>query len=500
MSSILPSSLSSGTSGTSSTGTSSGTALTSTGAAGTVSSSGLGSGLDINSIVQQLVAAEGNGPAALITKQQTNIQTKISAEGQLQSAASALQASLATLATAAQFQTNAANVADKTVATATADSTAAPGSYSLSVVQLAYGAQLISGPVTNSTTAVGTGTLTVKVGSNTFSVAIDSTNNTLAGIASAIGKAGAAYGISASVLNATDGSRLLLSSAATGASNAVTVTQSGGDGGLASLVYDPANSNTKLTQLQAAQDAQIKLAGYTYNSPSNTVTGALTGVTINLVGASATGATTNLTVATDQTSAQNAVQTFVKAYNSYAGIVSSLSSYDASTGTAGALLGDSTLNGLVNSINSAINASVGSLKNGPFSTLAEIGIVANTDGTLGVDNNKLNTAFSQNYAAVAQLFSANDGLATKLNNVINNYTAPVTGVFATQTKNLQQNLTDLAAQRTALNQRLATLQNTLLAQYNAMDALVAQLKNTGTSLMAQLNSISYPGKSTSSSG
>ncbi len=496
MSSILPTGSATGSTGsTSSTSGIGNTALTTlTGGQGTVTSTGLGSGLDINSIVSQLVAAESNGPTALLNSQKSSIQTKLSAYGQFQSAVAALQASIATLSTTAQFNTNSASVADKTIATATADGTSTPGNYTLEVDQLATGAQLVSGPVASATTAVGTGTLTIHVGQTAIAVNVTSTNNTLAGIATAINSAGAAKGINASLLTANDGVRLVLTSATTGAANAVTVTQSGGDGGLASLVYDPANSVTNLTQQQGAQDAVIKLNGYTYNSASNVVTGALTGVTLNLLGKTATGATTSLSVATDTSTPMQAVQTFVSSYNTLATALGNLSSYDATSGTAGPLLGDSVLNTFQNQVNSVIDASVGSLKGGPFSTLAELGIVANVDGTLSVDSAKLSQAFSNNYSTVTQLFAGGDGFAVKLNNLLNEYTDPTTGVFAQQTKSLQSSLTDIASQQTSLNQRMQTLQTTLLAQYNAMDALVAQLKSTGTSLQAQLDSIYYPGK------
>jgi flagellar hook-associated protein 2 len=461
---------------------------------GTVSSTGLGSGLDINSIVSQLVSAESTGPTALINAQKAQIQAQLSAYGQFQSAVSAVQASLATLATTAAFQTNTATVGDTSVATASADGTASQGTYTLEVGQLATGAQLISAPVATATTAVGTGTLTIQVGSTTIPVTITSGNNTLSGIAAAINTAGAAYGVGASLLTANDGVRLVLSSARTGAANGVTVTQSGGDGGLASLVYDPAHSVTNLTQTQAAQDAVVKLNGFTYNSASNNVTGALTGVTISLKAKSAAGVTTALSVGTDTSSADTAVQGFVSSYNTLASAIAQLSSYNATTGTAGPLLGDSVLNTFVSQINSAIDASVPSLKSGPFSTLAEIGIVANVDGTISADPTKLAQAFSNNYAAVTQLFAGSDGVAVKLNNLLNEYTQPSTGVFAQQTANLNSSLSQLATQQTQLNQRMSDLQATLLAQYNAMDSLVAQLKNTGSTVQAELGSIYYPGK------
>jgi flagellar hook-associated protein 2 len=461
---------------------------------GIITSTGLGSGLDINGIVTQLVAAEGAGPSARYKAQTTQIQTQISAYGQLQSAVSALQASLTTLSTSAQFQTSAATVGDNTIASASATAASVPGRYTLEVDQLASGAQLISKPVASAVTAVGTGTLTITVGSTAIAVTIGSSSNTLAGIAAAINAAGAAQGVSASLLTANDGVRLVLTSASTGAVNAVTVTQSGGDGGLATLVYDPANSNRQLTQTQGAQDAQIKLNGYAYNSASNNVTGALTGVTISLKATTASGATTPLTIAADQSGAQQAVQTFVTSYNTLANAVAQLTSYDPATSTAGPLLGDALTNNLLNQIRGTLNRPVASLQGGPFSSLAEIGISANPDGTLGVSQSKLSGAFSANYAAVTQLFSGAGGVATTLTGVLNSFTQPSTGIFATESTALQKSLSGIQSEQAALSARLAAFQSTLLAQYNAMDALVAQLKNTGSTVMAELGSIYYPGK------
>ncbi len=461
---------------------------------GIITSTGLGSGLDINGIVTSLVNAEGAGPKAQYSAQTTQIQTQISAYGQLQSAVSALQASLTTLSTTSQFQANSATVADKTIASATADATSAAGSYTLEVDQLAAGAQLVSGPVASSSTAIGTGTLTIKVGATSIPVTISSTNNTLAGIAAAINQAGAAQGVSASLLTANDGVRLSLTSATTGAANAVTVTQSGGDGGLAALVYDPANSTTNLTQLQAAQDAEIKLNGFAYNSASNNVTGAVTGVTITLAAKTANGATTTLSVSPDQSGALQAVQSFVASYNTLASAYSQLTSYDASTSTAGPLLGDSLTNNLMNQVRNALNTSVASLKKGPFSSLAEIGITANPDGSLSLNQSKVSSAFANNYGQITQLFAGTGGVATTLNSVLTSFTQPVTGIFAEQNTSLQAGLTDIQKEQAALQTRLNTMQSTLLAQFNAMDTLVGQLKNTGTTVMAELGSIYYPGK------
>ena len=461
---------------------------------GTVSSTGLGSGLDINSIVQQLVGAEGTPQQTLLNNKQTKLQTQISAYGQLQAGISGLQAALAEISTPQQFEGTTVTVGDPTIASATTNSSATAGSYSLLVKQLATGEKLVSTPVASSTTAVGTGTLTIKVGSNAFNVTIDSTNNTLAGIAAAINTAAGGTGVSAALVASNTGVSLVLNSATTGAANAVTVTQTGGDGGLASLAYDPANSNTKLTLAQGAQDAIVQLDGTnTYNSASNVVTGLLTGVTLTLTAASAGTTTTSLTISGDNSGAQTAVQTFISAYNSLVQSVGSLSSYNASTNSGGPLLGDPLLANLRSQINEIIDSTAKMPAGSPFNSLAQIGIVANPDGTLSANSSRLSTAFTNNFSAVAQLFAGKGGIATSLNNALTQFTQPA-GVLDQENKTLKQGLTDIANQTTKLNQHLATLHATLLAQYNAMDALVAQLKQTGTALTTQLNAIYFPGE------
>jgi flagellar hook-associated protein 2 len=463
------------------------------GTQGTITSTGLGSGLDISSIVQELVNAEGQPQQELITEQQDQIQSQISAFGTLQASISAVQAALATLSTPQQFESNAATLGDQTLGTATADSTATPGSYTFSVSQLATGSQLQSAAVASSSTAVGTGTLSIGVGSTNFSVDITSANDTLSGIAAAINAAGAGAGVSASIVTTNAGASLVLNSATTGAANQVTVTETDGGTGLSSLTYSPTATSNGLTLVQGAQDAIVYLNKAEYDSASNVVTGLVTGVTLNLTGTSASGATTTLTVAPDPSSTASAIQSFISAYNSLQQTIGSLSSYDSSTGAAGALLSNPLLGNLVNQINETIDATANVPAGSPFSSLAQLGIVANTDGTLSSDATTLNNALTTNLSAVAQLFSGTNGVATQLNNALNAFTEP-DGVLATENSTLQQGLTSLANKTTALNQSLEVQQATLYSEYNAMDELVAQLKATGTSLDSQLNSIYYAGE------
>jgi flagellar hook-associated protein 2 len=206
------------------------------------------------------------------------------------------------------------------------------------------------------------------------------------------------------------------------------------------------------------------------------------GVTLNLTG---TG-TNTLTVAQDNTAATNAIQGFVTAYNSYASTVAQLASYDPSTGNAGVLLGDTTLSSLQRQMASVMSNAVAGNSIG---TLANLGITRNPDGTLNLDNNKLAAAFQSNSGAVKSLFTGTNGYATTLNTALNSYTS-ASGVISTRMNSLNNTLTQLSQQQTALNKRMATYQNQLQQQYTALDTLMSSLNNTSsylTTALAQLN-------------
>jgi flagellar hook-associated protein 2 len=206
------------------------------------------------------------------------------------------------------------------------------------------------------------------------------------------------------------------------------------------------------------------------------------GVTLNLT---STG-TNTLTVARDNTAAQSAIQGFVTAYNSYVSTASSLSSYNASSGAAGVLLGDATLTSVQRQISSVLSNAV---KGNSVGTLANLGITRQADGTLTTDSTKLNAALSTNPNAVKSLFNGTNGYATTLNTALTSYTAS-NGVIGARVTSLQGQLTQLGTQQTSLTARMATYQKQLQQQYTALDTLMSQLNNTSsylTTALAQLN-------------
>jgi flagellar hook-associated protein 2 len=474
---------------------SSGSSSTSGSAAGSalITSTGIGSGLNISAIVSSLTTAYGAAETSQLTAQQTSLNAQVSAYGTFSSALDTLQATLTTLENPSQLAGFDATVADKTIATASTTSGAAAGQYSLEVQGLATAATLTSQPVSSSSAIIGTGTLTIAVGSASTSINIDSTDNTLSGIAAAINSASNNPGVTASIITASDGARLVLTGTSTGQANAITVTQSGGDGGLSSLVYDPADSVTNLTQTQGAQDASFSINGFAATSASNVVSGALTGVTLDLQGVSAADTPTTLTISADTSAAQTSIGTFVTAVNGVLSSIQSLTGYNATTQTAGPLNGNATLEAFQNQLENILDT-VNSGNSGGISSLADLGITADANtGTLDSNTTTLSNALSANLSSVSNLLGGTNGIATQINNLINGYTQPG-GLLPTITQGLQSSLQNVSTQQTALTAELATYSATLTSQYNAMDAAVAALKETQTYLTAEFD----PSQSTSS--
>jgi flagellar hook-associated protein 2 len=462
-----------------------------------ITSTGIGSGLDIGGIVSALTSAYGAAQTTQLTNQQNSLDSQVSAYGTFTSALDTLKLALPAIEAPSQLAGFAATVADKTIASATTSSDAVAGQYSLAVTNLATAATLTSKPVASPGTTVGTGTLTIQVGNASTQVSIDTSDNTLAGIASAINSATNNPGVTASIITTTSGARLVLAGTKTGTANAITVTQSGGDGGLASLVYDPTNSITNLTLSQAAADANFSINNFPATSASNQVSSAITGVTINLLGVSAANTTTTLSVSPDTSAAQTSIGTFVTALNGVLSSIQTLTAYDPSTQTAGPLNGNATLEAFQNQLASILDQ-ISTGGSAGVRSLTDIGITANTGGTYDTNSTTLSNALTASVSSVGNLLGGANGIATQLDNLINGYTQPG-GLLDTINQGLESSLSNVANEQKALTAQLATYSATLTQEYNAMDAAVAALKQTQTYLNAEFNPTANSTSSNSSS-
>jgi len=452
---------------------------------GTISSAGIGSGLDVNSLVTQLVAAERAPQDRQLATATTTTNGQLSAYKAIQAAMTSLQtAEKALQGGTGAFGNRSAVSADETVFSATAASGAVPGAYSIEVKSLATANKLASTGFASTATAIGTGHLTIAVGSSQFSLDIDSTDNTPTGIRDAINDATDNTGVTASLITADDGVHVVLSAKETGTSHAITVTASGGDGGLNSLVYDPANNNKHLTELTKAIDAVVSVEGYPYTSASNLVSGSIPGVTIDLISAKP-GTTLNLSVSRDTSGVSSAVQNFVSAYNSFANIIKATTAYDPTTKAASWLTGDSLARSAQAQIRNALIATTAGTTGGVRS-LFDLGISTGDDGTLSLDSSKLNIALSGNFDAVATLFSSTGAVGSAMQHVLDGFIG-TSGALGSRTDSLTKRLGTIGTQRTQLDARMAAIQARYTAQFSALDTLMSQMNATSTFLTNQFS-------------
>jgi flagellar hook-associated protein 2 len=476
-----------------------------------ISAPGVGSNLDVNSIVSQLMAVERR-PLTLLAQREADYQAKLSAFGTLKGALSAFQTAMQGLADGTKFQAATASAADASVLTATANGKVVPGSYSVEVQQLAQQQKIHSDGFASTSSAVGSGTLTIQYGTydsgaNTFTlnsektaqtVTIDPSSNTLSGVRDVINAAN--IGVSATIINDGTSDRLVVTGKDTGAVNSFRITASDDDGanldtaGLSRVAFDPTaamGSGKNLTQVQAAQDAKLEIDGIAISKLSNTITDAIEGVTLNLLKTN-TGSPTMLNVARDSAGVKASVEAFVKSFNSVNQTLTGLSAYNAATGQGAILQGDSATMSIQSWIRSTLSASVSGISDsaGSITSLSQIGVAFQKDGTLALDSVKLQTALDNNFDDIAGLFTVRgkptDGLiaysGSTNRTAVGNYAVTVTQLAtqASLTGSQAAGLTITAGVNDQLNisaDGVAASVTLAAGTYASADALAAEVQS-----------------------
>ncbi|MBI3771278.1 MAG: flagellar filament capping protein FliD [Gammaproteobacteria bacterium] len=423
---------------------------------------GVGSGLDVNSIVTQLMTLERK-PLTLLQKQEKSLNTELSAYGKLKSALSTFQTAVTNLSTSSGFAKFSATSADTTKFTATADSTAVAATYNVRVVQLAQAHKVSATGVY----AAQQGSFNITSGTNTFGVTIDATNNSLTGIRDAINNAAGNTSVSASIINDVTGNKLVLTAKSTGAASAISAVDTAG--AVAATLSFATVTNF------AAQDAQITVDGFTVNSASNTVTGAITGVTLTLNQTDTVAKT--LTVGRDVATIKGDIQKFIDAYN---GVINTIRDLGGKTGT---LSGDSGLLTVERGIRDVLNTAATGLS---FSYLSDIGISTQKDGTLSINSAKLDTQLGTDFNGVVNLFSnATQGFAARFKSKVSDWTV-ANGMIAGREDGINARISSVKDRQTALEYRLTLIEQRYKKQFTALDSLVSSLQNTSNSLAQQL--------------
>lgn len=462
------------------------TSTTSTTSSGTITSLGVGSGLDLDSILTSLEESQEASLLTPIETKEDTINSEITAYGTLTSALTSLQTAIATLSDPDTYTGMTSSVSGTGV-TAAVTSDAVAGTYAIEVTQLATAQTLATDGVADKTAALGTGTLTIDIGDDeSISIELGSSNNTLEGVRDAINAAGGS--VTASIVN--DGSdtpyRLVLTSTDTGTESAMTVTYSG-DGDAASLFgYSADSDSNAMTETVAAADALLTVNGLSITSQSNTVEEALQGVTLSLT---AIGSQT-VTVKQDTDSITSAIEDFVDAYNSYASTVDTLTSYDADDDEAGVLLGDSTTRRIDRQLSEDL---YNSMSSGTYSYLSQLGVSLGVDGTLSIDDDALDAAVAADPSAIADFFVGTDdtdGFATQMATDLDTYLDEDDGLIVSVTDGLSTQLEELEAKYEEKQAFIDSVMDRYTAQFTALDTLIATLDSTADYLTTQFDALS----------
>jgi flagellar hook-associated protein 2 len=457
-----------------------------------ISFGGLGNGLDFGQVVDQLVKVQ-RIPIEQLSQKKTTAQSKLTDYALLGGKLLALQSAADALRLPTAFDRSSTTVSDETALTASASSTATPGSYLLRVTQLAQSHQIINKGATavaSPTTDIVSGasaTFTFRVGAGTDQTVTLSDTATLEDLKTSINDLGA--GITASIVNAgsetTPAYRVILTATASGASNGITIVADG-----TTLDFANGGGSGGVDTLQAAQDA-IAIVGdptlnpVTLQRSNNAITDAIPGVTLALL--KTTGASTvSINVSRDNGAVKESIKTFATAYNDIVKFVNERTTYDVATKKGALFFNEPAAKGFLSQLRQALSAPVSGLTT--YSSVGEIGFKTERDGTITVDDTKLDGALSTQYNAVKSLFinqAGVAGVAQRLNVAIDAIDDISTGALTTRKNALTKQLSNLTTEIGRKEDALSVYEESLKRQYAALDGLLARLKGQSTFLQAQ---------------
>ncbi|WP_404464149.1 flagellar filament capping protein FliD [Vreelandella aquamarina] len=449
----------------------------------TITSLGVGSGLDLNGLLTQLQASERQKLTPL-TQQQSTQQTKISAYGRLQSAMGRLQESITALNDTSTFRQQTSTVTGEGVS-ATAGETANAGRYDINVTQLAKGGSVASNSVAMDQVLTTAATdLTIEFGatytdgvfdpnaaalsSYTLEIAADST---LEDVRDQI-NADAEAGVTASIVNDGTGYRLALSSKETGKEASVV-----GFSGLAQLTMDDAT-------LRPGQDAELEVNGITITGTTNRIEEAIQGVTLNISAVSESPV--SLVIERDEASLKETIEEFVSTYNEVRSTIDRMTAFNGEGETAGELLGDRTVRTIENRIRRDITDSLGS---GDLNRLAQIGIDIDERGRLQIDETKLDEAIAINPQGLTAFFAGDTeegGFAGRLNTTLESITAD-DGIIQVSVDSAERRIDSLGERIARTELSIERNIGRYRSQFAQLDGMIAQMNSTGSYLAQQFS-------------
>jgi flagellar hook-associated protein 2 len=463
----------------------------------TLSSAGIGSGLDVNGIVNALVNVERQ-PIQQLQTQAGTLSTKLSSFGKLQSYVSAVRDAARALTDASTWSQTVGSSSDPAVGVTTDASTLA-GNHRIEVQSVAAAQSLATATTfADAGSTLGQGTLHIELGTwsgsafapKSGAAAVDVTigagEDTLEGVRDKINAAGA--GVVASILTDSSGARLVLRSRETGAANGFRVgVAETAPAGLAALAYDASGGAGAMTLAQAAGDAKATIDNLPVVSASNTLAGVIDGLTLTLT--KTTTAPVDVAARPDTDAMKKAVSAFVSAYNDMAKYLNEQTKYDAASKTAGTLQGDSTALAVRSQMRALLGTTSGA--SSVFGRLADIGFDVQTDGTIQLKGTRLDNALA-NIPELKKLFAnsdsvtpANNGVLAQLRDLADSFLG-VDGSLSTRSSGLQARIDANKDQQARLEDRVSAFETRVRAQYTALDQQMGQMSGLSSYLTQQM--------------
>ncbi|WP_457666123.1 flagellar filament capping protein FliD [Thiolapillus sp.] len=446
-----------------------------------ITAPGVGSGLDVNSIVNQLMALERR-PLEALQRRQDQYEAQLSAYGQLKSALSGFQDAMEGLSSQDAFKVFSASTSNEDVLQVSAASTAPLGSYNVRVERLAAYHKMASNEFSNTATFGGSAgdSMSIQIGSdpaNTLNIDL-STAQTLEDVRDLINDDLSNPGVTATVVNGNGGNqKLILTADDSGAASAMTVSYGGS---LSAATFGLQTLNDIGGDLSLL-DAQISVDGYSVTRSTNSISDVIQGVTLDLRQA-LPGTDVRVQIDRDLDAAKESVQAFADAYNDLRSSIKSLRN--------GQLEADSTLlsieRGLLNIMNNPGSSGV-------YNHLSEIGLTIQKDGNMSVKTTDLEKALNAEFSGVADLFAnSSTGYATRFESLTGQW-LETGGLIDSRTDGLDSRIEDLQDRQGAMDRRLEQIETRYMRQFSALDSLVSQLQGTSSFLTSQLASL--PGAS-----
>ena len=429
-----------------------------------------GSGIDVQSTVDQLMSLQ-KAPLTHMQRQQTNLTSQTSALTDIQRRLQSLENVVQSLGDyTGSVAARTAMSSQSSAISATATSAAVISQHQISVDHMASRSSWYSKPLSGSA-SLPAGSFTLQLGSKPTVTINVSNGDSLQTVANNINAKNA--GITANVISDANGSRLTLISNDTGTSNEIAVSADS-----VSLGFQESSS---------AKNASLTVDGVQIDSASNTISTVIPGVTLSLTG-STTG-TATLTVAADSSQAEQAVNSFVSAYNSAIQAISAQFTYDPISKTAGPLSGDSSLRTIQETLLGSLSYSMSN--NNGIASLVSLGVNMQDDGTLSVDSGKLESALASNYSAVQNFFQSTtpQGFSQTLNATLKGMLDSSKGAVTVDLRGISDTNTSLQNQIDDMNTRLDTEEQSLLLQFEQVDALLRSYPTTMDQISAVLASL-----------